>query len=609
MSDKPYKYLMGIKNFCDNLEFFQEEMRITANAVEVGLKESKFKALWKGYQTDTAKKEGVYSDNYIDIENGERLYTDDWICDDSGVYTFNPQKGGKIFACLHPIYITKRLYNVDLDEERIEICFKRGNEWQKRTIPKTMITSASKIVELSKFGVGVTSENAKNLVSYFNKMEMINDQFNRASPSTERLGWVDGYGFSPYTEELLLDCGDKYGNLYKSITSKGTLIGWIETTKKLRKDSTIAQIVLASSFASVLMHPFKILPFFVHLWGGSGNGKTVTQCLAASVWGIPERSKYVQSFNGTAVSQEKNATFLNSLPFIVDELQIKNSTMQRPDFDNMIYTLCEGQGKGRGTKNGGLERTGYWANIIISSGEGTITSSESAGGALNRVFEIACNGTKCLENPVKAFKDMQKNYGHAGKAFVEKLLTKDENGKLFELINAQNIYNEFFDELKKTKTEKQACAGAVILTADKLISEWFFEDEPLQISDIEQLLRSADEVCQEKRIYEYLCEVVSVNYNNFQNDNYTESVKGECYGRIKDDYVYYIPTIFNRLVEEKSGNVKAVLTYLGSNNLIKQNHGKKYITKINGRAMQSYAIKLPDEPVDDMSEVPEDEIF
>ena len=131
---------------------------------------------------------------------------------------------------------------------------------------------------------------------------------------------------------------------------------------------------MASSFASALLEPLGLLPFFVHLWGTTECGKTVALMLAASVWANPKMGEFIHSFNSTTVAQELSATFVNSLPLILDELQI---IKDRRDFDNTIYKLTEGIGKNRGTKTGGLQKTGTWQNCILTSGEMPISNPSS----------------------------------------------------------------------------------------------------------------------------------------------------------------------------------------------------------------------------------------
>ena len=199
-----------------------------------------------------------------------------------------------------------------------------------------------------------------------------------------RLGWIDGYGFSPYEEDLVFDGEETFRTRFESIQEKGSRQAWLDCVRSVRAGKTpgnvVARIVLAASFASVLVKPCSCLPFFVHLWGGSETGKSLSLVLAASVWANPEIGVYIQTFNATEVGKELGAAFCNSLPLVIDELQLVKDN--RKDFDKMIYQLSEGVGRARGQKQGGLQKTPTWRNCIITTGEFPIISSNSGEGAV-----------------------------------------------------------------------------------------------------------------------------------------------------------------------------------------------------------------------------------
>ena len=50
-------------------------------------------------------------------------------------------------------------------------------------------------------------------------------------------------------------------------------------------------MMMAASFASVLLEPLKVLPFVLHLWGTTGTGKTVALMVAMSIWGNPQNGR------------------------------------------------------------------------------------------------------------------------------------------------------------------------------------------------------------------------------------------------------------------------------------------------------------------------------
>ena len=181
-----------------------------------------------------------------------------------------------------------------------------------------------------------------------------------------RLGWIDGYGFSPYVEDLVFDGDLSYKHFFESVRTHGNFGKWLDLVSGIRHGGVIARLVLAASFASVLVKPCGALPFFVHLWGGTEAGKTVALMLAASVWASPKMGDYIHTFNSTSVGQELSAGFVNSLPLILDELQIVGD---KKDFDKTIYLLAEGVGRSRGAKSGGLQKVSSWKNCILTNGE------------------------------------------------------------------------------------------------------------------------------------------------------------------------------------------------------------------------------------------------
>ena len=81
-----------------------------------------------------------------------------WQASDEGIYLYNPNSGIlDIVACYHPILPVERMKNLETGEERIKLAYKRNRRWNEIIVPKTMVTSANKIVALSGRGISVTS--------------------------------------------------------------------------------------------------------------------------------------------------------------------------------------------------------------------------------------------------------------------------------------------------------------------------------------------------------------------------------------------------------------------------------------------------------------------
>lgn len=493
--------------------------------------------------------------NRIELESATQfdgqpieLYCGNYICDDSGVGYYGRQ-GEPITVCRHPILPASRLVNIDSGEMRLEMAFKRGNRWRSVVIDRATLASQQKILDLSKLGVAVDSDNAKELVKYITFIEAQNYDKLGETNSVSRLGWITGQGFSPYVDGLRFDGDLSFSHMFDAVKSKGNFFKWVETVKEARKHSLIVRIMLAASFSSVLVEPLGCLPFFLHVWGGTEAGKTVGLMLAASVWANPALGEYIKTFNSTSVGLEMAAGFCNSLPLCLDELQI---VRERGNFDKTIYMLTEGIGKGRGAKNGGLQKTCTWKNCILTTGEMPITNPESGGGAVNRIIEIDCKEEKLFQSPRKIANFVRLNYGSPGKFFVELL---DEN----TIEKAKEFYQSYYAELLKGEsTEKQAMAAALILTADRITEDLIFDDG-LKITpdEIGRYLTSKSEVDANARALNWIYDFVAANSNHFN----AEAATTEIWGEIVGTHIYIIKSIFDDKMKAAGFNPQSFLSW------------------------------------------------
>lgn len=547
-----------------------------------------FKNLYGNYvKTLRQQSDLVQVDNATDFEGQElELNAGNWRADEYGVFTTGPF-GLEVEACNHPILPVMRLVNIDSGVEKLVIAYRKGKQWRRVIAEKGALASANKILELANVGVAVTSESAKYLVRYLYDLEALNYDRIPEKNSVSRLGWIEGAGFSPYVEELVFDGDANFKTFFESVQSKGSYGKWKALAREIRASGVFARVILAASFASVLVKPLGGLPFFVHLWGGTESGKTVGLMLAASVWANPEIGRFIHTFNSTAVGREKSAAFVNSLPLVLDELQI---VKDKREFDKDIYLLSEGAGRTRGNKAGGVDRTPTWANCILTSGEMPITNTGSGGGAVNRIIEIECK-ERLFADPRGVADTVRHNYGHAGREFIGRL---QEDGALER---ASGLFKEFSEALASTDTtEKQAMAAALILTADALATEWIFEDgRALSAAEIGEFLRTRASVSAHERGYQYLCEAVSQNINRFIRPQADPPV--DIWGRVDgDDTVVLIRKVFDSICTDGGFNPQALLSWLAQNGHIRSTppHLTKTV-RINGIPTRCVVLKLPQE--------------
>ncbi len=563
---EPFEWLYG---FRDN-KFVMLQLRdiIKEKAGSVGVKN--FITKWNAFLREKRKSEGSDIENVTCFDGQEdELYCGEYTCDDSGI-TCVDYAGREIVVCRHPVLPVQRLVNIDTGEVKLEIAFKRGFRWQYKVFDMDTLASANKIVALAKQGIAVDSESAKDLVKYIGFMANENYDKLPETNSVGRLGWIADHGFSPYVEDLKYDGDLSYKHMFDSVQPCGEFEKWLELAKSVRANAHIAKIILASSFASVLVEPLGGLPFFTHVWGGTEAGKTVGLMLAASVWANPSLGAYIHTFNSTYVGQEMMAGFCNSLPLCLDELQC---IKERKDFDRMIYMLTEGIGKGRGAKAGGLQRIQTWKNCIMTTGEQPITTGASGGGAVNRIIEIDCKDEKLFSDPQNVADTVKRHYGHAGRLFVDKISRDAET--------ARTAYKRFYGLLSQgSSTEKQAMAGAMILTADYLTDLWIFHDgNTINIEDFRQYLTDRNAVDANLRAAEWIEDFVASNQDHFDMEN----ERSEKWGVIRDGYVCIIKSVFDREMVNVGFNPSSFLSWAKRNGKLDTDGNRTTKKKLIGK--------------------------
>lgn len=556
----PFEWLYEHKD--NPFEMNQLKGVMSEQARAVGVRN--FAALFKAYMESVTGKSTVNMENYTEFTGQERsLACGMWTASDLGVYGLD-KFGFDVTACYHPIMPVQRLVNIDTGIHKVKLAFSLGRRWNTVIEDKSTISDTRSIIGLSRYGVMVNSETSKHLVKYLSELEQLNYDDIPEVASVGRLGWIDDYGFSPYVDGLVFDGEEEFRSRFESIRERGSYDKWLDCVKAVRKGKTAgavaARIVLAASFASVLVKPCGCLPFFVHLWGGTETGKSVSLLLAASVWANPEIGTYIQTFNATSVGKELGAAFCNSLPLIMDELQMVKDN--RKDFDKMIYELSEGVGRSRGKKSGGVTKTTTWRNCIITTGEFPIISANSGAGAVNRTIEVDCHDMPLFESPKQTATTLYSNYGFAGKIFVKKLM---EDGVAERVRTLQERLQE---EIKTEDTmDKQTASAALVLAADRLIEEWIFQDGVLlEPADIRPYLVSKEAMNQNGRALDYLRDTISMHQNNFKPGG--DSKTGEVWGDMDDAYVYIIKSKFDQLLEEGGFNSSAFLGWAKNNRLI-----------------------------------------
>lgn len=564
-------------------------LSLTDRASELGVKK-KFEDLLKAYKRvdrETKQRERKKPMSMLDKWTNfdgpyNNMFCGSWIAGEDGVYAQNDSQVEAV-ACYHPILPVERMKNLETGEEQIKIAYKRNGKWDEIIVPKTMVTSASKIVALSGRGISVTSENAKLLVRFLSDVENMNDSHIKVQYSTSKLGWINGK-FIPYDTDIIFDGDQRFRQAYDSISERGNWKIWQSHMLKLRKSGRIEiKFMMAASFASVLVSLLGGLPFIVDLWGETEGGKTVSLMVAASIWANPDESAYIGDFKTTEVALEAKADMLNHLPMILDDTS-KTSSRIRDNFEGIVYDMCSGKGKSRSNKELGINRENRWKNCILTNGERPLNSYVSQGGAINRILEVEC-GENVYENPQETAELVKKHYGLAGKRYVEIL----KNIGVDELHSIQKDFQrQLYDD---EAMQKQSLSLAILLTADKIATDYLFRDRQyITLDEAKTVLINKNDLSDNERCYRYLQDKIAMNNQRFDIDT-----KVEKWGVLEQGYAVIYNQAFKELCKSGGFSDKAFLSWADRKGLIETQGGRMTkVKKIDGNPIRCIFLRLND---------------
>jgi putative DNA primase/helicase len=181
-----------------------------------------------------------------------------------------------------------------------------------------------------------------------------------------------------------------------------------------------------------------------HLRGASSSGKTKILRAATSVWGGPS---FMQSWRSTDNGLEGVAAACSHSLLVLDELHQVDPKVA----GEVTYMLANGRGKSRSSAGGRNQVTQCWTVPVLSSGEISLEAHMASGGrSIKEGQEVRLIDLSAECRRHRAFDTLHEvdsgdafakriqhaietDYGVAGPAFVEKLMTRiDQVGSIAE---------------------------------------------------------------------------------------------------------------------------------------------------------------------------------
>ncbi len=520
LDTKNFEMLDSIEDSLDRCDFRNSLMDIARRHGMLGQWKSKEKVVraeLAKYRAATATGNLTkFPDQPFQLQCGE------WICDGDGVQVIRhtAERTYSEIASPIPIMPTAIMRNAETGCEKIELSFYKNSKWNTLVCERSVAASSSKIVMLADSGIEVTSENAKLLVKYIGDMVAKNMTVIPRYDSYSRMGWLEDGSFIPYDTEAKFDGERDYANIFKSITARGTLPEWRDYVTRLRARSKHLRLMMAAAFASPLVEKAAALPFVLHFYGTTGNGKTVAMMVAASIFGDPSKGSMWRTLNGTTNALSSLSAFFCDLPCMLDELQTVRD--QGGDYGKLVMQLTEGIERGR-MSNTAMNVVRKWNCAYLFTGEEPITNTSSGGGVVNRVVEVESTA-ELFEDPNAVAGFVREHYGCAGVEYIRHIKEQDVHGDFRAMLADVRE--------KCDTTDKQATAAALILLGDFYACRSVFIGETaLTVEDIKPYLASSREVDTSVRAYEWVIGWVAQNGPRFDvmNDY------GEVWGRVAEE--------------------------------------------------------------------------
>lgn len=529
---------------------------------------------------------------------------ENFISEDGKIYGIKRGKEiDELFViCPCMVYPLERLCNIENNKERLTITFYRDGKWKEKTVDKLLISNHSKVIELSSFGLPITSVHAKSFVSFMASIEYMNTDIPRVN-TINSFGWVkdpDGSAeFVPYSDKIKFDGEEEYKDLAKAIKPHGDKDKWFDLVKKIRSKTNkqyMPQLFMSVSLASVLLKPLGLLPIWANIWGLTGRGKTANLKLSTSIWADPGESKYIMDGDTTATALFVKASVLKNLPLCIDDFS--KIDPQRLSPESLIYTLCSGTDRARATsKEVHLREVKTWDNAILTTFERPLIDENMKGGAINRVLDFEAPNEDIFEDFGELFNTVKHNYGFLGSMFVKRVLEIGRTGLLEIQKDFEQKIIAAAASMGQKKEAKQILPLSVILTADKIAAEIFQDGVQLNVKQLTRHLKSSTEVSDGQRAYNHLRDYVGVNRKYFidldnAHDPYTD-VLGYTGTDNANKYVYLNKLQLDMALRETNYNPTVLLNWLKDKELLKlSSTGFQIPKRIDGELKKVYAIRL-----------------
>lgn len=267
---------------------------------------------------------------------------------------------------------------------------------------------------------------------------------------------------------------------YEEFSTAGNLPAWREGVASMATGNPMLALGLSCAFVGPLLALTNSEGGGIHMVGDSSSGKSTIARAASSVWGGKE---YRRSWRTTANGLEAAAALFNDGFLVLDEI----SECDPKDVGEIAYSLGNGYGKQRANRYGAARPVARWLCFPLSNGERTIgTAIKEGGGRVKagqsmRLLDLPTKRQHGVWDHLHGFShgaalsdhissEALENYGHAGRAFLERLTYDDQD--FCARLSEMKAHTGFRAEGAEGQEKRAAGRFALIALAGELATEY-----------------------------------------------------------------------------------------------------------------------------------------
>jgi putative DNA primase/helicase len=358
-------------------------------------------------------------------------------------------------------------------------------QWREWALPMAMMAGDGQEMRRELLGMGfdIAHRGREQLTAYLlhkapNRVIQCATQTGWAGPERQAFVLPDAV-IGPQADGVTYQSDHAGGDEY---TTRGTLAGWQAGTAALAVGNPMLALALCTAFAGPVLALVGADSGGINTIGASSKGKSSMLFAACSVWGGPS---YRRNWRATGNGLESVAALFNDSLLALDEI----SQCDPREVGETVYMLGNGQGKTRAARTGGARSVARWRVSILSNGERFIVATMEEGGFRTK----AGQAVRIIDLPVTdqahgawdrlhqypsgaalsdaLRREAETHYGHAGRAFLERL-TRDDHDQVRELLASIKARPEFNAEGGEGQFQRVAARFAVLALAGELATAY-----------------------------------------------------------------------------------------------------------------------------------------